>query len=95
MQKVVEAGTAHCEIQRRSGCGKTGTYKITWKRPLLFIGCASRKSSLYHRRYGGNAIRATGGTVASLMMEKFMYDSISRPELEEHEERSIDSHARQ
>jgi penicillin-binding protein 2 len=88
MQKVVEAGTARVA---RFGdfviCGKTGTAQNPHgKDHSLFVAFAPRENpkiaiAVMVENSGFGATWAA--PVASLMMEKYLTDSISRPELYE------------
>ncbi|MBK8873604.1 MAG: penicillin-binding protein 2 [Bacteroidetes bacterium] len=88
MQKVVEAGTAR--IARFGNvviCGKTGTAQNPHgKDHSLFVAFAPRENpkiaiAVMVENSGFGA--AWAAPVASLMMEKYLTDSISRPELYE------------
>ncbi|MBK9045992.1 MAG: hypothetical protein IPL74_04570 [Bacteroidetes bacterium] len=88
MQKVVEAGTAR--IARFGNvviCGKTGTAQNPHgKDHSLFVAFAPRENpkiaiAVMVENSGFGATWAA--PVASLMMEKYLTDSISRPELYE------------
>ena len=88
MQKVVEAGTARiAKFREQIVCGKTGTAQNPHgKDHSLFVGFAPRENpriaiAVMVENAGFGATWAA--PIASLMMEKFMFDSISRPELEE------------
>jgi penicillin-binding protein 2 len=88
MQKVVEAGTARvAQFREVVICGKTGTAQNPHgKDHSLFVGFAPRDNpriaiAVMVENAGFGAEWAA--PIASLMMEKYMYDSISRPELEE------------
>lgn len=88
MQKVVEAGTARvAQFREVVICGKTGTAQNPHgKDHSLFVGFAPRENpriaiAVMVENAGFGAEWAA--PIASLMMEKFMYDSISRPDLEE------------
>jgi penicillin-binding protein 2 len=87
MQKVVEAGTARiAKFREQIVCGKTGTAQNPHgKDHSLFVGFAPRENpriaiAVMVENAGFGATWAA--PIASLMMEKFMFDSISRPELE-------------
>ncbi|MFN5346537.1 MAG: penicillin-binding protein 2 [Bacteroidota bacterium] len=88
MQRVVEAGTARvAQFREVVICGKTGTAQNPHgKDHSLFVGFAPRENPriaiavmVENAGYGAS----WAAPIASLMMEKFMYDSISRPDLEE------------
>ncbi len=88
MQRVVEAGTARvAQFREVVICGKTGTAQNPHgKDHSLFVGFAPRENpriaiAVMVENAGFGASWAA--PIASLMMEKFMYDSISRPDLEE------------
>lgn len=88
MQKVVEAGTARiAKFRDVIVCGKTGTAQNPHgKDHSLFVGFAPRENpriaiAVMVENAGFGATWAA--PIASLMMEKYMYDSISRPDLEE------------
>jgi penicillin-binding protein 2 len=88
MQRVVEAGTARvAQFREVIICGKTGTAQNPHgKDHSLFVGFAPRENpriaiAVMVENAGFGASWAA--PIASLMMEKFMYDSISRPDLEE------------
>jgi penicillin-binding protein 2 len=94
MQKVVEAGTARiAKFRDVVVCGKTGTAQNPHgKDHSLFVGFAPRENpriaiAVMVENAGFGATWAA--PIASLMMEKFMYDSISRPELEERMKKGV------
>ncbi|MFM7016971.1 MAG: penicillin-binding protein 2 [Bacteroidota bacterium] len=88
MQKVVEAGTARiAQFREVVICGKTGTAQNPHgKDHSLFVGFAPRDNpriaiAVMVENAGFGA--AWAAPIASLMMEKYLYDSISRPAIEE------------
>ncbi len=87
MQKVVEAGTARiAQFQKVVICGKTGTAQNPHgKDHSLFVAFAPRDTpriaiAVMVENAGFGATWAA--PIASLMMEKYLKDSISRPDLE-------------
>lgn len=88
MQKVVEAGTARiAKFDSTIICGKTGTAQNPHgKDHSLFVAFAPRHNpkiaiAIMVENAGFGA--AWAAPIASLMMEKYLKDSISRPALEE------------
>jgi penicillin-binding protein 2 len=88
MQRVVEAGTARiARFDTITICGKTGTAQNPHgKDHSLFVAFAPRENpqiaiAVMVENAGFGATWAA--PIASLMMEKYLRDSISRPELEE------------
>ncbi len=88
MQKVVEAGTARvARFDTTIICGKTGTAQNPHgKDHSLFVAFAPRDNPkiaiavmVENAGFGGT----WAAPIASLMMEKYLRDSISRPALEE------------
>jgi penicillin-binding protein 2 len=87
MQSVVESGTAAASrIKGITVCGKTGTAENPHgKDHSLFVGYAPRENpkiaiGIMVENGGWGATWAA--PIATLMMEKYLTDSISRPELE-------------
>ncbi len=87
MQRVTEAGTARiARFDTITICGKTGTAQNPHgKDHSLFVAFAPRENpkiaiAIMVENAGFGA--AWAAPIASLMMEKYLMDSISRPELE-------------
>ncbi|CAN5505022.1 penicillin-binding protein 2 [soil metagenome] len=88
MQRVVEAGTARiAKFDTITICGKTGTAQNPHgKDHSLFVAFAPRENpriaiAVMVENAGFGA--AWAAPIASLMMEKYLRDSISRPELQD------------
>jgi penicillin-binding protein 2 len=87
MEKVVEAGTAAAsKIKGITICGKTGTAQNPHgKDHSLFVGFAPKenpKIAIGIMVENGGWGASWAAPIASLMIEKYLTDSISRPELE-------------
>lgn len=87
MQSVVESGTAAgSKIKGITICGKTGTAQNPHgKDHSLFVGFAPRenpKIAIGIMVENGGWGSDWGAPIASLMIEKYLSDTISRPELE-------------
>lgn len=87
MESVVESGTAAgSKIKGITVCGKTGTAQNPHgKDHSLFVGYAPRenpKIAIGIMVENGGWGSDWGAPIASLMIEKYLTDSISRPELE-------------
>jgi penicillin-binding protein 2 len=86
MEKVVEAGTAAAsKIEGITICGKTGTAQNPGKDHSLFVGFAPRenpKIAIGIMVENGGWGASWAAPIASLMIEKYLRDSISRPDLE-------------
>ena len=94
MQKVVEAGTARiAQFGNMVICGKTGTAQNPHgKDHSLFVAFAPRDNpkiaiAVMVENAGFGATWAA--PIASLMMEKYLTDSITRPTLEEKMESGV------
>ena len=87
MESVVEAGTAAAsKIKDIKVCGKTGTAQNPHgKDHSLFVGFAPKenpKIAIGIMVENGGWGSDWAAPIATLMMEKYLRDSISRPELE-------------
>jgi penicillin-binding protein 2 len=86
MEKVVESGTAAgSKIKGITICGKTGTAENPGKDHSLFVGFAPRenpKIAIGIMVENGGWGASWAAPIASLMIEKYLTDSISRPDLE-------------
>jgi len=86
MEKVVESGTAAAsKIKGITICGKTGTAQNPGKDHSLFVGFAPRenpKIAIGIMVENGGWGASWAAPIASLMIEKYLTDSISRPDLE-------------
>ena len=86
MESVVESGTAAAsKIKGITVCGKTGTAQNPGKDHSLFVGFAPRenpKIAIGIMVENGGWGSDWAAPIATLMMEKYLADSISRPQLE-------------
>ena len=86
MQSVVESGTAAAsKIKGITVCGKTGTAQNPGRDHSLFVGFAPKenpKIAIGIMVENGGWGSDWAAPIATLMMEKYLRDSISRPQLE-------------
>ncbi len=86
MESVVESGTAAAsKIKGIRVCGKTGTAQNPGKDHSLFVGFAPRedpKIAVGIMIENGGWGAEWAAPIATLLMEKYLNDSIARPELE-------------
>jgi penicillin-binding protein 2 len=86
MESVVESGTAAgSKIKGITVCGKTGTAQNPGKDHSLFVGFAPRenpKIAIGIMVENGGWGASWAAPIATLMIEKYLRDSISRPALE-------------